>query len=51
METTKAMMGKGAVQKVKEAGWVEDDTQKEDRNGERRRFEVKKFKWKMERKK
>lgn len=51
LETTKALMGKGAVRKVREAGWVEDETQKEDRNGERRRFESKMWKWKLERKK
>lgn len=48
---TKARMGKGAHKKVKEGEWVEDESVKEDRNGERKRWVGKEFKWKMERRK
>ncbi|EIW70548.1 U3 small nucleolar RNA-associated protein 11 [Tremella mesenterica] len=49
LHITKALMGKGASRKVREAQWVEDDTQPEDRNGERKRWEGKMWKWKAER--
>ncbi|KAK4688095.1 U3 small nucleolar RNA-associated protein 11, partial [Tremellales sp. Uapishka_1] len=49
LEVTKNLMGKGGARKIKEAGWVEDDSQKEDRNGERRRFEGKVWKFSAER--
>jgi len=39
----------GRAIKVREAGWVDDDTQEEDRNGEKKRFENKLWKWKLER--
>lgn len=43
-------MGKGgAARKVREAGFVEDETAAEDRNGDRKRWETKQFKWKLER--
>jgi U3 small nucleolar RNA-associated protein 11 len=51
LETTKGMMGKGAPRKVRENGWVEDENAPEDRNGEKRRWEGKMWKWKLERKK
>ena len=51
LAATKGLMGKGSARKVREAGWVEDETQKEDRNGERKRFEGKVWKWKLERRK
>jgi U3 small nucleolar RNA-associated protein 11 len=43
-------MGKGAVRKVQEHGWVEDPEAAEDRNGERRKWVGKEYKWKAERK-
>ncbi|KAL7421977.1 hypothetical protein Q5752_003749 [Cryptotrichosporon argae] len=51
LATTKSLMGKGAAKKVREAGFVDDDTAPEDRNGERKRFEGKMWKWKLERRK
>lgn len=48
---TKSLMGKGSVRKVRDHGWVEDPSVEEDRNGERRRWVGKGYKWKMERKK
>jgi len=42
-------MGKGAARKVREAGFVQDENAPEDRNGERKRFEGKLWKWKLER--
>ena len=51
LSTTKAMMGKGASKKVRESAYVEDESRPEDRNGERKRFQGKLFKWKSERKK
>ncbi|ORX35706.1 small-subunit processome [Kockovaella imperatae] len=50
LQATKSLMGKGAARKVRNAGWVEDDSQHEDRNGERKRWEGKVWKWKLERK-
>ncbi|WVQ81767.1 hypothetical protein IAT38_003892 [Cryptococcus sp. DSM 104549] len=49
LETTKGLMGKGGAQKVRDAGFVEDENAPEDRNGERKRFEGKMWKWKLER--
>lgn len=49
LETTKGMMGKGAARKVREAGWVEDENAPEDRNGDKKRYEGKMWKWKLER--
>ncbi|ODO09189.1 hypothetical protein I350_02789 [Cryptococcus amylolentus CBS 6273] len=49
LETTKGMMGKGAAQKVREQGYVEDESQPEDRNGERKKWQGKVWKWKTER--
>lgn len=52
LETQKSLMGKGgAALKVREAGFVEDENAAEDRNGERKRWQGKQFKWKLERKK
>lgn len=51
LEGTKNRMGKGAARKIKEAGWVEDESVKEDRNGDRKRWEGKQWKWKLERRK
>ena len=39
----------GRAKKVREAKWVDDETQEEDKNGERRRWEGKIWKWKLER--
>ena len=50
LETTKGMMGKGAARKVRENGWVEDENAPEDRNGDKKRWEGKMWKWKLERK-
>ena len=44
------MMGKGAARKVRENGWVEDENAPEDRNGDKKRWEGKMWKWKLERK-
>jgi U3 small nucleolar RNA-associated protein 11 len=44
------MMGKGAPRKVRENGWAEDENAPEDRNGEKKRWEGKMWKWKLERK-
>ncbi|ODO06396.1 U3 small nucleolar RNA-associated protein 11 [Cryptococcus wingfieldii CBS 7118] len=49
LETTKGMMGKGAAQKVREQGYAEDESQPEDRNGERKKWQGKVWKWKTER--
>ncbi|TYJ58731.1 hypothetical protein B9479_000567 [Cryptococcus floricola] len=49
LETTKGMMGKGAAQKVREQGYVEDESQPEDRNGERKKWQGKIWKWKTQR--
>ena len=49
LETTKGMMGKGAARKVQQSGWVEDETAPEDRNGEKKRWQGKMWKWKLER--
>ncbi|ODN80628.1 hypothetical protein L202_02813 [Cryptococcus amylolentus CBS 6039] len=49
LKTTKGMMGKGAAQKVREQGYVEDESQPEDRNGERKKWQGKVWKWKTER--
>jgi U3 small nucleolar RNA-associated protein 11 len=49
LQATKGLMGKGAATKVREAGFVEDASQPEDRNGDRKRFEGKVWKWKLER--
>ncbi len=49
LEATKGLMGKGAARKVREAGFVQDENAPEDRNGERKRFEGKLWKWKLER--
>ncbi|CAD6585453.1 MAG: hypothetical protein TREMPRED_004150 [Tremellales sp. Tagirdzhanova-0007] len=49
LQATKALMGKGAARKVREAGWVEDENAAEDRNGDKRRLEGKVWKWKLER--
>jgi len=51
LETTKGLMGKGAARKIREAGFVEDDNAKEDRNGEKKAFLGKQWKWKLERRK
>jgi U3 small nucleolar RNA-associated protein 11 len=51
LETTKALMGKGAARKVREAGLVDDENAKEDRNGERKTMQSKQWKWKLERRK
>jgi U3 small nucleolar RNA-associated protein 11 len=50
LETTKGMMGKGAARKVRDNGWVEDENAPEDRNGDKKRWEGKMWKWKLERK-
>lgn len=49
LETTKALMGRGAAKKIREAGFVDDENAPEDRNGERKRYEEKMWKWKLER--
>lgn len=51
LETTKGLMGRGAAKKVREHGWVEDESQPEDRNGDRKKWQGKIWKWKMERRK
>ncbi|KAK8864611.1 hypothetical protein IAR55_001861 [Kwoniella newhampshirensis] len=49
LSMTKGLMGKGAATKVREAGFVEDENAPEDRNGEKKRYEGKMWKWKLER--
>ncbi|WOO80664.1 U3 small nucleolar RNA-associated protein 11 [Vanrija pseudolonga] len=51
LETTKGLMGKGAARKVREEGFVDDENAPEDRNGERKKFVGKQWKWKLERRK
>ncbi|OXG89591.1 U3 small nucleolar RNA-associated protein 11 [Cryptococcus neoformans A2-102-5] len=51
LETTKGLMGRSAAKKVREHGWVEDESQPEDRNGDRKKWQGKIWKWKMERRK
>ncbi|BEJ13813.1 hypothetical protein CspHIS471_0309870 [Cutaneotrichosporon sp. HIS471] len=47
----KGLMGKGSARRVREAGYVEDANAKEDRNGDRKKWQEKMWKWKLERKK
>ncbi|WWC61971.1 uncharacterized protein I303_104557 [Kwoniella dejecticola CBS 10117] len=50
LEITKGLMGKGGVAKrVREDRYVEDENAPEDENGEKKRFEGKMWKWKLER--
>lgn len=51
LETQKGLMGKGAARRVRDAGFVEDANVPEDRNGERKRWQGKQWKWKLERRK
>ena len=51
LQTTKSLMGKGSARKAREARFVEDENAPEDRNGEKKRFEGKLWKWKLERRK
>lgn len=51
LETQKGLMGKGAARRVRDAGFVEDEKAPEDRNGERKRWQGKQWKWKLERRK
>lgn len=51
LETTKGLMGKGGARKVREEGFVDDENAPEDRNGERKKFVGKQWKWKLERRK
>jgi U3 small nucleolar RNA-associated protein 11 len=51
LEMTKGLMGKGASRKIREAGFVEDDSAREDRNGDKKTFVGKAWKWKLERRK
>lgn len=51
LETTKGLMGKGAARKIREAGFVDDESVKEDRNGDKKTFQGKQWKWKLERRK
>lgn len=51
LETQKGLMGKGAARRVRDAGFVEDENAPEDRNGERKRWQGKQWKWKLERRK
>ncbi|CAK9780745.1 small-subunit processome [Cutaneotrichosporon oleaginosum] len=47
----KGLMGKGAARRVRDAGYVEDPSAPEDRNGDRKKWQEKMWKWKLERKK
>ncbi|WWD17081.1 hypothetical protein CI109_101518 [Kwoniella shandongensis] len=49
LSTTKSLMGKGAATKARQAGFVEDENAPEDRNGEKKRYQAKMWKWKLER--
>ncbi|WVW84145.1 hypothetical protein I302_106174 [Kwoniella bestiolae CBS 10118] len=49
LETTKSLMGKGQARKVRDTQFVDDDSQPENKNGERKRLEGKMWKWKLER--
>ncbi|WWD03338.1 hypothetical protein V865_001390 [Kwoniella europaea PYCC6329] len=49
LETTKSLMGKGAARKIRDTHWVEDESQPENKDGERKRLEGKMWKWKLER--
>ncbi|WWC89114.1 uncharacterized protein L201_004032 [Kwoniella dendrophila CBS 6074] len=50
LEMTKGLMGKGgSAKKIRESGFVEDDTAPENKNGERTRLQSKLWKWKLER--
>lgn len=44
-------MGKGAARMIREAGFVDDESVKEDRNGDKKTFQGKQWKWKLERRK
>jgi len=39
----------GAARRIRTAGFVDDENAKEDRNGDKKRFEGKMWKWKLER--
>lgn len=47
----KGLMGKGSARRVRDAGYVEDASAPEDRNGDRKKYQEKMWKWKLERKK
>ncbi|WWC70004.1 uncharacterized protein I206_103948 [Kwoniella pini CBS 10737] len=49
LEITKSLMGKGSAKKIREDQFIEDDTAPEDENGDRKRFQSKLWKWKLER--
>lgn len=49
LAATKGLMGKGAARKVRDQGYVEDETQPENRNGDRQKWQEKIWKWKLER--
>lgn len=49
--TQKGLMGKGAARRVRDAGYVEDESVAEDRNGDKKKWQEKMWKWKLERKK
>lgn len=51
LEKTKNLMGKGSSRKIRDAGFVEDENAAEDRNGEKKTFQSKQWKWKLERRK
>ncbi|OCF74270.1 U3 small nucleolar RNA-associated protein 11 [Kwoniella mangroviensis CBS 8886] len=49
LETTKSLLGKGSARKIRDTQWVDDESQPESKNGERKRLEGKMWKWKLER--
>ena len=49
LSMTKGLMGRGAAVKTRSTHMVDDDAQREDRNGERKRMVHRQFKWKAER--
>ena len=51
LAATKGLMSKGAVVKTRSTHMVDDESQREDRNGERKRMVHREFKWKGERRK
>lgn len=51
IETQKGLMGKGGARRVRDAGYVEDKSVAEDRNGDKKKWQEKMWKWKLERKK
>lgn len=46
---TKGLMGKGAARKIRGNDYVDDSSAPEDKNGDRKSFQSRLFKWKLER--